>query len=190
MPERLPITARDVHRRTGSDLGARGLGFLSLMLGAMEVAGARPLAAMLGIRGQENFVRLCGAREILQGAAILTARDPTLWVWVRVAGDALDIGTIAAEHYMGDRRKTRNLALALGAVLGITALDILNARTLSREKREPWSAPIDFSARSGLPGRSEGLRRGRPRSATRDVRARTRFRSRAREESVQPAEAM
>ena len=89
MPERLPITARDVHRRTGSDLGARGLGFLSLMLGAMEVAGARPLAAMLGIRGQENFVRLCGAREILQGAAILTARDPTLWVWVRVAGDAL-----------------------------------------------------------------------------------------------------
>lgn len=187
---RPPLTARDVHRQTGSDLGARGLGFLSLMLGAMEVAGARPIAAMLGIRGQENFVRLCGAREILQGAAILTARDPTLGVWVRVAGDALDIGTLAAEHYLGDRRKTKNLALALGAVLGITALDILNARKLSREKREPWSTPIDFSARSGLPGRSEGLRRGRPRSSTGAFRAGARFRSRGRDASLQPAEAM
>jgi hypothetical protein len=192
MPERLPITARDVHRQTGSDLAARGLGFLSLMLGAMEVAGARPIAAMLGIRGQENFVRLCGAREILQGAAILTARDPTLWVWVRVAGDALDIGTLAAEHYMGNRSKRRNLALAFGAVLGITALDVMNARKLSREKREPWSPPIDFSARSGLPGRDNGLRRGRPRAPTpgRGLRAGARFRSRAREDALQPAEAM
>lgn len=163
MATRALTTATQVHRETGSDLMARGLGFLSLMLGAAELAGARPLAQMLGIRGQENFVRLCGAREILQGAAILVARDPTPWVWVRVAGDALDIGTLAAEHYMGDRRKRMNMMIAFGTVLGITALDLMNARKLSRENREPWSNAIDFSRRSGFPELSSSTRRGRPR---------------------------
>lgn len=163
MATRALTTSTQVHRESGSDLMARGLGFLSLVLGATEIAGARPLAQMLGIRGQENFLRLCGAREILQGAAILLARDPTPWVWVRVAGDALDIGTLAAEHYMGDRSKRMNMMIAVGAVLGITALDVMNARKLSRENNEPWSNDIDFSRRSGLRGVTVGERRGRPR---------------------------
>lgn len=175
MTTRALTTSAQLHRESGSDLMARGLGFLSLMLGAAEIAGARPLAQMLGIRGQENFLRLCGTREILQGAAILLARDPTPWVWVRVAGDALDIGTLAAEHYMSDRSKRMNMLIAMGTVLGITALDIANARKLSRENREPWSNNIDFSQRSGLPGVATHARRGRPRSRAR---------------ALQPAEAM
>ena len=193
MATRALNTAVDVHRDTGSDMMARGLGVLSLALGAMEIAGARQLAGMLGIRGQENFIRLCGAREIMQGAAILTARDPTMWVWVRVAGDALDIGTLAVEHYVGDRRKRLNMAVALGAVLGITALDVLNARKLSREKRQPWSAFIDFSTRSGLPGRPAAApRRGRARSGdtSQHFRSQARFRGRGGKVEAQPAEAM
>lgn len=163
---------------------------LSLMLGAVEITGARALAPMLGIRGQERFIQLCGAREILQGAAILSARDPAMWVWVRVAGDALDIGTLAVEHYMAGRRKTRNMALALAAVAAITALDVLNARRLSREKREPRSARIDFSTRSGLPQRAKLERRGRARSGgNRGFRPQARLHSRRRDEA-QPAEAM
>lgn len=187
MPAAALNSARDVHRERGTDLAARGLGVLSLMLGAIEVTGARSLAAMLGIRGQERFIQLCGAREILQGAAILSSRDPTMWVWVRVAGDALDIGTLAAEHYMGDGRKRRNMMIALGAVLGITALDLMNARKLSRENREPWSPGIDFSTRSGFPQRMTGERRGRARSGTarRPFRAQARFGGEG-----QPAEAM
>lgn len=163
MATRALITSQDVHRENGTDLMARGLGVMSLMLGAMEIAGARQITGMLGIRGQERLVRLCGAREILQGAAILTSRDPTLWVWVRVAGDVLDVGTLAMEHYAGNRSRTRNVMLALGAVLGISALDVMNARKLSRENREPWSPPIDFRARSGLPARRKAPRRGRAR---------------------------
>ena len=188
MPAAVLNSARDVHRERGTDLAARGLGVLSLMLGAVEIAGARSIAAMLGMRGQERFIQLCGAREILQGAAILTARDPTMWVWVRVAGDALDIGTLAVEHYMGGRRKTRNMALALATVGGITALDVMNARRLSRENREPWSPQIDFSARSGLPQRTTLERRGRAKSgAGRRFEPQARFRSRR---ESQPAEAM
>lgn len=165
MTARALNTAADVHRQSGSDAMARGLGVLSLALGALEVAGARPLARMLGIRGQENFIRACGAREIMQGVAILGAKDPTPWIWVRVAGDIMDIGTLVMEHYAAEPAKRRNVTLALGSVLGITALDVMNARQLSEENRRPWSNDIDFSARSGLPGREQVERHGRPRAA-------------------------
>jgi hypothetical protein len=174
MPTRPLNTAADVHRQTGSDRMARGLGFLSLALGAMEVVGARPLARMLGIRGQENFIRACGAREIMQGVAILGSKDPTPWIWVRVAGDMLDIGTLVMEHYAAEPSKRRNVTMALGSVLGITALDVMNARQLSAENSRPWSNNIDFSTRSGFPEGAAGERRGRPRAAR----------------ELQPAEAM
>ncbi|WP_421694893.1 cyclase dehydrase [Aestuariivirga sp.] len=157
-------TSADVHRQSGSDAMARGLGVLSLALGAVELAGARPLARMLGLRGQENFIRFCGAREIMQGVAILSAKDPTPWVWARVAGDVLDIGTLAIEHGLAHPSKRQNVTLALGTVLGITVLDVMTARQLSQENREPWSTNIDFSTRSGLPGRGEVPRRGRSRA--------------------------
>lgn len=180
-------TAADVHRQTGSDAMARGLGVLSLALGAMEVAGARPIARTLGIKGQENFIRFCGVREILQGAAILTAKDPTPWVWVRVAGDVLDIGTLAMEHVVAKPEKRGNVMMALGAVLGITALDVMNAQRLSRENREPWSNRIDFSTRSGLPERGSTERHGRARGAADETSPPSRFSSNGR---AQPAEAM
>lgn len=167
MPARQLNTAVDVHRETGSDRMARGLGVLSLALGAVEVVGANSLARMLGIRGQETFIRMCGAREIAQGVAILSSRDPTPWIWARVAGDMLDIGTLVIEHYAAEPSKRRNVTMALGSVLGITALDVMNARQLSAENRTPWSNDIDFSNRSGLPGRAPVERRGRPRAATR-----------------------
>lgn len=164
MPARPLNTAADVHRMTGSDRMARGLGFLSLALGAVEMGGAGPLARLLGIRGQETFIRSCGAREIVQGVAILSAKDPTPWVWARVAGDMLDIGTLVIGHYAAEPRKRQNMTLALGTVLGITLLDVMNARQLSAENRRPWSNDIDFSRRSGFPDGVPHERRGRPRA--------------------------
>lgn len=159
-----PDASHQLHPEAGSDLMARGLGFLSLVLGATEITGARALAQILGIRGQEHFIRLCGAREILQGATILAAREPTPWVWVRVAGDALDIGTLAAEHYLGDRSKRISMMIAIGAVLGITARDVVTARTLNGRRRAPWPGHVDVSRRPGLRNAAPSARRGRPRS--------------------------
>lgn len=156
-------SATDLHRETGSDAMARGLGVFSLALGAMEIVGASAITRMLGIRGQENFIRMCGMREIAQGVAVLASRDPTPWIWVRVAGDALDIGALLAEERFGDPAKRTNRMVALGALAGVTALDVMNANQLSRENREPWSGPVDFSARSGFPERPPFERRGRPR---------------------------
>jgi hypothetical protein len=159
---------------------------MSIMLGGIDIAGARAMAEMLGIKGQERLIQLCGVREVLQGVAILAARDPTMWVWARVAGDALDIGIVAAEHLSGNRSKTRNKALALAVIGGITVLDVMNARRLSRENREPWSPAIDFDARSGFPQLRGRGRRARPGGASNRYRAQARFRSR----ETQPAEAM
>ena len=73
MATRALVTSVDVHRENGTLLMARGIGVMSLMLGGIDLMGAKPLAASLGIRGQETMIRLYGVREILQGWAILVA---------------------------------------------------------------------------------------------------------------------
>ena len=164
MDQQFRSSAEQLHRESGSDLMARGLGVFSLILGAM--------------RGQERLVQAYGAREILTGAAILTARDPTPWIWVRVAGDAIDIASLAAAYAARggnarQRRETsRGISMALFAVLGVTMLDYLNARRLTQEKHEPWQTDIDFASRSGFPNREMPMRHGRARSAPADVQQR------------------
>jgi hypothetical protein len=148
-------------QHNSQDLMARGIGVFSLALGAMELVAAPKLAAMMGMRGQERFIQACGVREILQGAAILASRDPTKWMWVRVAGDGLDVATLAA-NMTRSNPKSGNVAMALAAVLGVTALDVMNARGLAEEK-EANKTPIDFSSRSGFPNGNPRIeRRGRP----------------------------
>ncbi len=49
-------------------------------------------------------------------------RRPTLGLWSRVAGDAVDLATLAADGDASQRRK------AAAAVLGETALDVICAR--------------------------------------------------------------
>src|SRR5690349_7963215 len=74
---------------------AQGLGIFSILLGMTELICGRWLSRSLGLDGKGGVVRLYGGREILTGVAILASKDPTPWIWGRVAGDALDIGTLA-----------------------------------------------------------------------------------------------
>lgn len=46
--------------------------------------------------GQEQLLQAFGAREIASGALVLTANDPTAWLWTRVAGDVLDAMLLSA----------------------------------------------------------------------------------------------
>ena len=73
---------------------AKGLGVFSIVLGIIELILGGPLGRSLGLEGQEWIVRLYGGREILTGILILASADPTPWIWLRVAGDALDIATV------------------------------------------------------------------------------------------------
>lgn len=128
---------------------AHGLGWFSIALGALELLGTRELTRSLGMRGNETLVQLYGLREIATGIGILMSRDPTPWIWARVLGDALDTGTLAA-HLNDENPEEANVAVALGNVAAVTALDIYCANRLSADEL-PELAEYDYSDRSGLP---------------------------------------
>jgi hypothetical protein len=166
-------TGRRGHPDSATDSLARGLGLFSIGLGLFEMAAPRTLARTLGMRGQESLIRAYGMREIATGIGILASRDPTPWIWGRVAGDALDLATLSA-GLDGSNRKRDNVGIAAAAVAGVTALDLYCAQALSRESPHRLPPRRDYSNRSGLP-RSPDEMRGAARrdgfEAPRDMRA-------------------
>lgn len=142
-------TGRRGHPDSGTDALARGLGVFSIALGVMELMAARPLARALGMERHETLLRLYGAREIAKGIGILASDDPTPWIWGRVAGDALDLATLAT-GLEGENPKRDNVLLALASVAGATALDLYCAQKLSQESPTPLPAMRDYSDRSGF----------------------------------------
>jgi hypothetical protein len=130
---------------------AIGLGVFSIALGALELLAARPMARALGMRGSENLLRIYGLREIGVGVGLIAGRRRAPWLRARVAGDALDLATLAACARNNPRRE--NLALAAGAVAGVTALDVMTARALSSPDfpKARLQAVRDYSDRAGFP---------------------------------------
>ncbi len=164
-------TGRRGHPNSTTDALARGLGVFSIALGLVEVVAARSLTRALGMQGNETLVRLYGLREIAKGVGILASNDPMPWMWGRVAGDALDLATLAT-GLEGDNPKRDNVMLALASVAGVTALDIYCAQTLSRESPTPLPPMRDYSDRSGLPRPPKAMR-----GAARDFEAPRDFRT-------------
>jgi len=143
-------TRRRGHADTATNTLARGLGLFSIALGIAEVAAPRALARALGMKGQEGLIAGYGVREIATGIGILASKDPTPWVWGRVAGDGLDLATLATA-LEGNNPKKGNVGIAMAAVAGVTALDVYCAQTLSRESPHPLPPMQDYSDRTGYP---------------------------------------
>jgi hypothetical protein len=111
---------------------AIGLGWFSIGLGVAEIVAPGALARFIGVTdrsGSRKVLRTYGAREIAAGIAILSQPTAATWLWNRVAGDLLDLGTLAR----ADRFDYRRSAFAAASVLGVTALDIYCAQQLSRK---------------------------------------------------------
>jgi hypothetical protein len=108
---------------------ARGLGWFSLGLGLTEVVAGKSLGRFLGMEDRSWLLRLYGFRELAAGVGIFAQDNPAPWVWARVAGDVLDVATLASA-YTEDNPKKENVAASLVSVLGITALDYWCARRL------------------------------------------------------------
>jgi hypothetical protein len=136
--------------RTNTDTAVRALAWFSLALGATEIICARPLARQLRMRGSENVLRAYGLREIATGVGLLTARDPRPWMWGRVAGDALDIATLAM-RLQGKLGRNTPVVVALASVAGATVADAMTVRALQDESSQASREYQDYSARSGFP---------------------------------------
>lgn len=155
------MTYRD---ETGTAL-ARALGWFSIGLGAVELLAPRTLASAFGMGGRERLLQAYGVREVASGMAILAAQDPLPWVWGRVAGDALDLATLAPTLDESNSQR-QAAAIAVGAVTAVLLVDLLCTRELRRERDRP--PPRDYSDRSGFPQgveRARGIAARQPMSA-------------------------
>lgn len=131
-------------RASGKDSLARFLGWFSVGLGAAQTAAPGALCTVVGAstKGRApTIMRLMGLRELAHGFGILARPRPTMWVWSRVAGDALDLGLLGinAVRRPDGRRRT---AFAIGNVLAVTVPDVLEARHLGRQRGEPRSGKL------------------------------------------------
>jgi hypothetical protein len=119
---------------------ARGLGLLSIGLGLIDTFGRRSVARKIGLPN-EPLIGLYGLREIVSGIGLVVARDPMPWVWARVGGDALDLGTLATG--VSPRNPERNGALAgLLMVAALTVVDVALAGRLHAAAEDQATRPL------------------------------------------------
>jgi hypothetical protein len=140
---------RGGHRPSGAETLARALGVFSLAVGVIELVAPGRISRWLGLKSHRPLLRGYGARELASGAGLVAMRDPVVFVWSRVAGDAMSLATLG----LGLRRSRRkaNLAIALGSVAAVTALDVACAVRLTQHARQPKKPARDYSSRSGFP---------------------------------------
>jgi hypothetical protein len=143
---------RDRKHRTANQSIGRGLGWFSVALGAAELLFAPGFARALGMPAHRAWlIRAYGVRELVTGLGILGAkRDMTPWLWARVAGDGLDLGTLAA-HAGGDNPRRVACGAAMAAVTGVALLDTAAAQASASRQQHAQMAQHDYSDRSGLP---------------------------------------
>jgi uncharacterized membrane protein len=137
---RYPVPGGDRQSRSptqhGAERLARGLAWFSVSLGLAELVAPRIISRLVAGNGKyANLIRLYGARELVSGLMIFgQGNRPAAAVWSRVAGDALDIATLAAAG-ASPRSNRSGVALATASVLGVTALDVYCARALTGRKQ-------------------------------------------------------
>ena len=134
---------------TTSDRLGKGLGWMSLGLGAAALFAGGRIAEALGLENKSHLVRLIGAREIASGIMTLSP-DRQTGLWTRVAGDVMDVMLVATALDAPPTRQRDNAKLALAAVAGIALLDVLAAIGTTAERRR-IGEPKSFAKRSGFP---------------------------------------
>jgi hypothetical protein len=134
---------------TTSDHLGKGLGWMSLGLGAAALFAGGRIAQALGLENKSSLVRLIGAREVVSGIMTLSP-DRETGLWSRVAGDAMDVMLVATALDAPPSRQRDNAKLALAAVAGIAVLDMIAAIGTTAERRRTGE-PRSFANRSGFP---------------------------------------
>lgn len=110
---------------------ARGLGWISLGLGIPQILMPGRVNKLAGIENtlfKRQVMRLMGLREISAGVGIFGSQPkPAEWLWVRTAGDAIDLLLLQSAFRNPANRKGR-VMFATANVIGVTAVDVMQAR--------------------------------------------------------------
>ncbi len=106
----------------------QALGVASVLLGLAALTAPRRFASAIGVSTATSpeAVAAFGSRELAAGAALLSPVKFGPFLWMRVAGDAMDLGGLAlAARKPGADRKL--LALVGTAVVAIAIFDLVLA---------------------------------------------------------------
>jgi uncharacterized membrane protein len=137
------MTERDHHNLEGL---ARGLGWASLGLGAVQLSAPDMVRRVSGVDDSSLsrvMVPVVGVRELFHTVVLLGSRRPGPWVWTRVAGDVMDLATLGCAVSSRRGKRRRRAMTATGAVAGITAVDLYTA---IRAGRRPWAYGLSLHA--------------------------------------------
>lgn len=124
----------EARQESGQARLADGLGWFSIGLGLAEVTAPGTVAKLIGVpedSTSRSVLRAYGAREIASGIGILSSSQHPAWLWARVAGDALDLATLAAVMRR-DGVDGGKILSAIASVAGVMVADVEAARRLGR----------------------------------------------------------
>jgi uncharacterized membrane protein len=130
-------TSHDIHDTHDThDALSRALGWASVGLGLPLVARPAETAEAIGIGSSPRHrltTTLVGVREFMAAAGLL-ARPSSVWLWSRVAGDAMDLALLGRALKNHEGRGLRRTAAATAGVTAIAAVDLYAALTRSRKE--------------------------------------------------------
>jgi len=109
----------------------------------------RRLARLVGAPNAPTLTRIFGLREIGTGIGILTSKDPSPWLWGRVAGDALDVATVGAG--LVTRGRPLRTLTSVAMLLGIAWVDLKVAEKAPPARKLEKRSSRDYRSRSGFP---------------------------------------
>ena len=133
--------AHHTTKNSDAETLAVGLGLFSIGLGLVELMAPRALGRAIGMPdASPTLLRSFGAREVGAGLAILSQPDRSAWLWSRVGGDAVDLWYLASGLRDGTDSDRARIGLAMAAVAGVTALDVLCAQRLQSAASDYTSA--------------------------------------------------
>lgn len=133
IPSRETVPQQFSHAPPGATL-ARTLGWFSIGLGVAEILAPRSVSRAIGVEPHPILMPMYGLREIVAGVGLLSKRRPVEWVVARIAGDAIDMASLAAAA-PSCRTERGRLAAASLAVAGVTLLDVYCLQQLTQRRK-------------------------------------------------------
>ena len=140
---RIPGTRKRIHVHTDrvrakpavTPTVSASLGMFSIGLGLVEVLAPKAITRFFGMSNRAvPLIQAHGVRELTAGFGLASGPSDPKWLWARVAGDFLDLATLAAANHGRNphRHRVRN---AMTAVVAITVIDALCGSRLMNVKR-------------------------------------------------------
>jgi uncharacterized membrane protein len=133
------MRVRDPFARVSDAQLTQGLAYFSVGLGLAALALPRSVGRLTGIGARSpGLVRFIGARELTAGIGLLSAKDPTPWLWARVAGDAMDLLVLGGSAIKPSGDGHLRSLVSMAAVAGVAAADlsasVRHSRKTARER--------------------------------------------------------